>query len=252
MIDLHTHILPGIDDGPPDLETAVAMARYGQENGLTAVAATPHIDALADWGTIKTRVEELQGELAKENIELNIISGAELFVDVALLDMEVDQIPTYGDRGEYCLLELPMYQTPVYTDQVIFSLQTKGITPIIAHPERYSAVIDDPNLVLEWLEAGCLIQMNSGSILGRFGAKIKETAEIMLSHNMVQLVASDSHGLERRSLNLKETYNELVEIVGPEQARALVETNPKAMLAGEFSLSQYPRPYVKTRRYLFF
>ena len=102
-------------------------------------------------------------------------------MDIEIIDMAVGQIPTYGANGRYCLVEFPLQQVPLYVEQVFFSLQTKGITPIIAHPERYLAVVNDPNLVLHWIELGCAVQMNSGSILGRFGQKILETARILLS-----------------------------------------------------------------------
>lgn len=252
MIDLHAHILPGVDDGAPDLDTALAMASFGRKSGLTAIAATPHFDHIPDWDTIKLRVEKLSKALKKEGIEIALIPGAELYMDSALMEIDVQHIPTYGDRGEYCLIEFPMHHMPIYTKQVLFALQTKGIVPIIAHPERYAAVVEDPNLVLNWLKAGCLIQVNSGSVLGRFGAKIQETAKIMLTHNMVQFVASDAHGLERRGLNLGETFDSLVKIIGSSQARALVETNPAAMLAGKFSLSEQPRSYSRKRRFFFF
>lgn len=252
MIDLHTHILPGVDDGASDLETALAMARLGQERGLVAIAATPHFEHLSDWDAIKLRVEELGRQVAAERIDIEIIAGAELFIDSAIMEMDLGQIPTYGDRGKYCLIEFPMFQIPLYAEQVLFSLQTKGIVPIIAHPERYGAVMQNPNLVLKWLRAGCLIQINSGSILGRFGAKIQETAKIMLTHNMVQFVASDAHGLARRGLNLSEAFDPLVRIVGLPLARALVADNPAAMLTGTFALSEQPYPYRKKRRFFFF
>ncbi len=252
MIDLHTHILPGVDDGAPDLETALEMARFGQKNGLSAIAATPHFDLIPDWNFIKDEVERLSRALLKEGIEVELIPGAEIYVDAELVGMDVGQIPTYGDRGEYCLIEFPMYQIPIYTEQVLFALQAKGIVPIIAHPERYAAVVEDPNLVLDWLNAGCLIQVNSGSILGRFGSKIRDTAEIMLEHNMVQFMASDAHGLERRGLNLNDAFDSLVKIIGQGRARALVETNPAAMLGGQFSLVEQPVPYTRRRRFFLF
>lgn len=252
MIDLHTHILPSVDDGAGNLDTALAMGSYAQERGVSIVAATPHFYELPSWDTILARVEELKLEFAKAGIEVEVVAGAELLMDMGILEMRAEEIPTYGNQGKFCLIELPMHQLPIYTEQVLFDLQTKGITPIIAHPERYSAVVQDPNLCLGWLEQGCLIQMNSGSVLGRFGSKVAETAEIMLTHGMVQLVASDAHGLNRRRLNLPEAYERLTEIVGEASARELVEANPGAILNGEFSLTTTPREYRKKKRFFFF
>ena len=251
MIDLHTHILPGVDDGAADLETSLAMGRFAEEGGITTVAATPHFYEIPDWSRIKQKVENLRAEYAKAQISVEIVAGAELWMDMDLLNMEAKDIPTYADKGKYCLIEFPMHQIPMYAEQVLFDLQTKGITPIIAHPERYGSVVEDPNLALGWLKQGCLIQMNSGSVLGRFGPAIKQTAEIMLTCNMVQMVASDGHGSDRRRLNLPEAYETLVTIVGKAKAQELVETNPKGILSGDVQPQVEPTEYRKKKRFFF-
>lgn len=252
MIDLHTHILPGVDDGAMDLEMSLAMGKFAAKQGITTIAATPHLYDIAEWSQILEMVAHLKDAFCEAQIPVELVSGAELMMDMGILDTQVAQIPTFGDQGKFCLIELPMHQIPMYTKQVIFDLQTKGITPLIAHPERYSAVVDDPNLCLDWLKQGCLIQMNSGSILGRFGSKIQETAKIMLIHDMVHVVASDAHGLERRRLNLPEVLDILQEIVGKALAKELVETNPRRILAGEIVVSSTPREYRKKKRFFFF
>jgi len=252
MIDLHTHILPGIDDGAVDLDMSLAMGRYAEAGGITTIAATPHFYEVRSWPLVKQKVEELQEEFTKAKISIDLVPGAELLMDPGIMQMKAEEIPTYGDGGKYCLIELPLQQIPMYADEVLFNLQTKGITPIIAHPERYGAVVEDPNVALGWLRAGCLIQMNSGSIIGRFGSSIKETAKIMLKCNMVQMVASDGHGAERRRLNLPEAYEVLVGIVGKSKARELVETNPRGILTGDFRLEAEPMEHRKKRRFFFF
>lgn len=252
MIDLHTHILPGVDDGADDLETALAMGRFAQEEGITAVAATPHFHAVLHWGQVKAKVRELQSHFAQAQIGVELVAGAELLLDPSLLDLASPEIPTYGDQGKYCLLELPMHQVPLYTDEVLFHFQAQGLTPIIAHPERYSPVIQDPNTILTWLERGCLVQLNAGSLLGRFGSHVQAVAEILLTHNMVQVVASDAHGFNRRRLNLPLAYPRLVELVGEEQARELVDSNPRFILAGREPVRREPREYRKKRRFFIF
>ena len=251
MIDLHTHILPGVDDGAADLKVALDMGRSALLDGITVLAATPHFYEIPSWSTVKQKVEKLRREFAQAHIAVELVAGAELLMDVNLLNMKKEEIPTYGDRGKYCLVELPASQVPVYTEQVLFVLQTKGITPIIAHPERYAAVAKDPNRVLGWLNQGCLIQMNSGSILGRFGPPIQETAKVLLAQGMVQVVASDGHGSERRRLSLAEAFDVLVGIVGPTKAKDLVETNPRGILGGDFQLKEEPLEYRKKKRFFF-
>lgn len=251
MIDLHTHILPGVDDGAKNLEMALAMAGNAAASGVTIIAATPHFYELPQWSLVKEKVEELRSEFNKARIGVELVAGAELMMDPGIMDMAARDIPTYADKGKYCLVEFPLQQVPMYAEEVLFDLQTKGIIPIIAHPERYDAVVENPNLALGWLKQGCLIQMNSGSILGRFGSTIQETAKIMLNCNMVQLVASDGHGSERRRLNLPEAYSALVEIVGQARAQALVEDNPRSILAGDFQIKDEPTEYRRKRRFFF-
>ncbi|MDI9485596.1 MAG: tyrosine protein phosphatase [Bacillota bacterium] len=251
MIDLHTHILPGVDDGATDLDMALAMARDAAAKGVTAIAATPHFYELPQWPLVKQKVEELRSEFNNAQIGVELVAGAELMMDLGIMEMDAGEIPTYGDQGKFCLIEFPMRQIPMYAEEVLFDLQTKGIVPIIAHPERYGAIVENPNLALAWLRQGCLIQMNSGSILGRFGSKIQDTAKIMLNCNMVQLVASDGHGSERRRLNLPEAYAALVDIVGQVKARELVEGNPRSILDGDFQPKDEPVEYRKRRRFFF-
>lgn len=252
MIDLHTHILPAVDDGASDLAEALAMARSGVEEGLTVIAATPHFYEIRDWSRVKEKVKELQAELNKNQIALELVAGAELMLDIDILAMKASDIPTYGDQGKFCLLELPLRQIPIYTEQVLFDLQTKGITPIIAHPERYAAVVENPNVVLDWIKTGSLIQMNTGSILGRFGSQIQETAQIMLTHQMIHFVASDAHGAERRRLNLPDAFPALAQVVGSHMATDLVTNNPRAILQGDFRPQAKPLEYKKKKRFFFF
>jgi len=252
VIDLHTHILPAVDDGAPDLETALAMGEEGEKQGLKVIAATPHFDLDSDWGRVQKKTEELQKELTAAGIAVELVAGAELLIDPAILEMAASDIPTYGNKGNYCLIEFPFSQIPLYIEEVLFSLLAKGITPIIAHPERYLPVVADPNIVLAWLRQGSLIQMNSGSILGRFGSKVQRTAEIMLKHNMVQLLGSDAHGLERRPLNLAAGFLAAKKVIGGEAALKLVQTHPAAILRGERFRVEQPREYKRRRRFRFF
>lgn len=252
MIDLHTHILPGVDDGAEDLAEALEMARTALSNGINVLAATPHFFQIPDWEKIQNLTADLQKELDRAGIEVTLVPGSELFIDIEILDMPQRLIPTYAANGKYCLIELPLQQVPMYFEQVVFSLQTKGITPIIAHPERYLAVVRDPNLILQWIDIGCIIQMNSGSILGRFGQKIQETARILLEHNMVHVLASDGHAVSRRGMNLHKAYNEVEKLIGTEKAVQLVQGNPELIIQGKQLPLVDAQPYQKKERLWFF
>ena len=252
MIDLHTHILPGVDDGAEDLTEALDMARTALANGINIIAATPHFFQIPNWERIQALTEDLQQELDKAGIGVKLVAGSELFIDIEILEMPQNLIPTYAANGKYCLIELPLQQVPMYFEHVVFSLQTKGITPIIAHPERYLAVVRDPNLILQWIDIGCLIQMNSGSILGRFGQKIQETAKILLDHNMVHLLASDGHAVSRRGMNLHKAYVEVEKLIGTEKTMQLVQGNPELIIHGKPLPAAEAQPYQKKERFWFF
>lgn len=232
MIDLHSHILFGFDDGAKDISESLVMAKQAVEHQITIVAATPHYQG-QDWLMIQSRVNELNETINQSGIDLKVIPGAELYIDPQLLTMSKEKIPTYNDNGCYCLLEFPMFDLPHYVDQVLFALQVKGITPIIAHPERYGVVIDDPNIIKKWIENGCLIQMNAGSILGMFGNRVKQTGEILIEHQMVHLIASDAHSSGRRGFNLHSAADYLGKLIGDENAAGLVQKNPDLIIAGE-------------------
>lgn len=228
------------------------MAEEAARGGITVVAATPHFFQLPDWGKIQSLTAQLQEEIHQAGIDLKVVPGGELFMDIEIIDMALGQIPTYAGNGRYCLVEFPLQQVPLYAEQVIFSLQTKGITPIIAHPERYLAVVNDPNLVLHWIELGCAVQMNSGSILGRFGQKILETSKILLEHNMVHVLATDGHGFSRRGMNLPKAYEAVEKLIGAERARPLVKDNPELIIQGEPISLEGAQRYQKRKRFWIF
>lgn len=252
MIDLHSHILPGIDDGAKDLNTSIEMAKQAVNQGITVVAATPHYRNEFDWQKIQTLAIQLSTELKQRGIALEVIPGAELFIDPALEQMGLEQIPTYNNNGKYCLIEFPMLELPYYVNQVLFSLAVKGITPVIAHPERYVVVGNDPNIVREWIDNGYLLQMNAGSLIGMFGEKVKKTSEIMLQHQMVHLIASDAHSANRRSFILDRAAAEAKKFVSQEIIHNLVQTNSSQVVTGEPVKIPEPLVYKRKKRFWFF
>ncbi len=250
MLDLHTHILPGIDDGAADVGQALDMAAKAVADGVRIAAATPHFDALPDWDRLKIAVNDLQTELDQAAIPLQLVSGAELYIDPQTAALP--NIPTYGDQGRYVLIEFPMREIPGYARDAVFKLQVRGLTPIIAHPERYADVLADPNCLREWIDLGCLLQMNSGSLLGLFGSQVEETARILLAHDMVHLMASDGHSTGRRGMTMREGVQALEAIVSSAAIRELTETIPKRILEGEGVSSKTPKLYRPKRRFWLF
>lgn len=236
VIDLHAHVLPGLDDGPASWEDAVALVQMAAADGITAIVATPHM--MPDGGFVNPRqkvlplVDELRERLAELNIDVTIYPGGEVYMSPDLIARyEQGDLLTYDDAGRYMLVELPSSEVPAYAERVVSDLHHMGITPIIAHPERNTAISQKPQLVKPLVEAGALLQVNAGSLRSRHAAR--ETAKYLITHGYVHFLATDCHGVYMRRPTLAK-YVEIVRgWIGAEQADKLVRDNPTAVLNGE-------------------
>lgn len=240
MIDLHSHILPGFDDGAGNLEDAVSMARRAAGDGIRTMVATPHLLELGarDWQRdVEAGREALQERLDREGIELRVVPGAEVFITPDLAGwVSRGRVPVLGSglsEIRYMLIEFPLQQVPPFADQVVFELMVAGIVPVIAHPERCLDIIKNPDRFYEFRARGVLGQLNAGSLSGAFGPRVRETAEVLLTHNMVQVIASDGHGTRSRPCNLSLAVEVARRLAGEELAERMVSDVPRAILAGE-------------------
>lgn len=217
MIDIHSHILPGVDDGVENLKESLAIAEMAVADGLKGIVATPHFmeeGYRMSVQEITERVAELQRELDKQGIILRIYPGAEVFIYPGLSrDLEQGLVPTING-GRYILLELPMREFPTYTEDTLYDLKVMGYRPVICHPERYQQVVEDPNILHTWLKEGIYAQVNASSLIGIFGEKVQKTAELLVRHNLVQLIGSDLHSLDRRSECLVEGLARIRQLAG--------------------------------------
>ncbi|MBP2639690.1 MAG: Protein-tyrosine-phosphatase [Firmicutes bacterium] len=235
MFDLHTHILPGIDDGAKDLETSLLMLRMAAEHGTKNIALTPHViegEWLPDWERIVAACHRLQAAAQEHNIPLTLYPGAEIAIHYDNLERLKGPGPYCLNGGKYALVELPATHVPPFIDEFLFVLQTRGITPIIAHAERHPEIARKPELLLEWVRKGTLVQMNAPSLTGRMGEKTKAAAELLLSNNLVHVVGSDGHGLNFRRPKLDRAAQRITELVGAERAHQILIVNPKTILQG--------------------
>lgn len=235
FIDLHAHILPGVDDGPADWDEALQTVRMAAEDGVRHIVSTSHMVPHSPYDNSRTRLLELVAELrervAAAGIAVEVHAGAEVYLtpDTARR-IEQGTALTYGDARRYVLVELPASEIPAYTEQALFEVQLLGVTPIIAHPERNAGVMRDPQRLLAMVERGVLTQVTASSL----GAKpYAHTAEWLLRQGAVHFVASDTHGPNRRPPALGRWRERLVALVGPEQAAQLLWDNPKRVLDGE-------------------
>lgn len=225
MIDLHSHILPGIDDGAQTLADSLAMAEKAINQGITHLMCTPHHNNGKYANPAKDiihRVAELQSELDARGLSLTLLEGQEVRITGSLLEDIKNKEILFTDLDDtYLLIEFPTQEVPAYSEQLFFELMSQGHTPVIVHPERNSVFRKNPNDLLPFLEMGALTQLTAPSIVGIFGKEIQKTAKQMLKHKMVYMVASDAHNLRHRSFYLKEAYQEIKKEAGQETVAAM-------------------------------
>ncbi|WP_349408722.1 tyrosine-protein phosphatase [Pseudalkalibacillus sp. SCS-8] len=242
MIDIHCHILPGIDDGAKTFEDSAKMAKVAIEEGITSIIATPHHNHhYQNHGKeIENHVARLKEHLQNEKINLEILLGQEPRITGDFLEqLEVGEIITLCDQGKYVHIELPSNQVPRYTKSIIFELRLKGITPIIVHPERNSEIMEDPELLYELVTEGALTQVTAASLTGEFGKNIQKFSFQLIQHNLTHFVASDAHNISNRSFNFKEAFKVIEKKIGINE-KAKLQENAKAMAKGDIIYSESP------------
>jgi protein-tyrosine phosphatase len=199
VVDIHCHILPGLDDGSPDMDTSIAMARLATAAGISTVIGTPHWiedEHETDPAVVRQTARDLQAELNSRAIPLTILPGNEAFICPDLPDrVKQGDVLTLADRGTHLLLELPYEDLPTYVDDVIFKLQLQGITPVLAHVERYAYVRSDWHVLDRWVQRGCLAQVNASSLDGTRG---DDVAQDLMDRGLIACTASDAHDVTRR------------------------------------------------------
>ena len=235
MIDLHCHILPGLDDGSPDMEVSLAMARLAAKDGISDIVATPHLfrgaSNLTDFGLLAKKHKEFQAALEREAIPLAIHCGVEIRFSHNLLE----EIKTHRRNlvlagSSYIFVEFPFDYVYTGAKDVFFQVMSEGLIPIVTHPERISTFISHPELLYEMVEMGALVQANAGSLLGHYGSRTRDAVMLFLRLNLVHFIASDGHNTDSRPPVLSAAVRSAEPIVGPEAAGAMVRDNPRAVL----------------------
>lgn len=232
MIDLHCHILPGIDDGAGDVEIAVGMARMAWNSGVGTIVATPHCNLPGDVrknyisDSLARRYAKFRNVLRQQNIPLHVLPGSEVYwsEEVPALFRQ-GLLPTIAD-SRYLLVEFAFDTSCAEMDSALYVLSQLGVTPVIAHPERYFVVQQNPETVVPWFEKGYVIQLNKGTILGKMGRSAERTADYILQCGLAHVVASDAHSISRRTPYMMEIYEHLETEYSPEYASVLLVENP--------------------------
>lgn len=232
MIDIHCHILPGIDDGAQSAEDSLTLARAAVDNGITHAVCTPHIHFGRFENSkqgIASRLTDLQDMLTKHEITLTVAAAAEVRFDVQVLsEIDKGKIPYAGVwRGnKVLLLELPTGEFPRGTDQLIHLLKERNVTAMIAHPERNKGILRDATLIPKLIGSGCLLQITAASLLGNFGSQVQQCAQNMIREDVVHAIATDAHHHKKRPPLLKQAYELVSSIAGPQQAYRLTHDIP--------------------------
>jgi protein-tyrosine phosphatase len=266
MIDLHSHILHGLDDGPETMEESIQMCWICYRDGVRRIVATPHTlngEYQNNRSTILAKVKELNDALEKFGVrssefganksssfdfkkdpmtqlpynpitDLRILPGADVrFSNEIFHQLDEGEVMTVGDGKKFLILEFPFHAIPFRAEDVLFQLLAKGITPIISHPERNLEIVRRPTRYYEMVKMGCLGQVTAMSVTGGFGSKVRGFVEKLFKKRLLHFIASDAHNINGRPPILSSAVKQAEKIVGKEQAQKMVTEYPKSVLEGK-------------------
>jgi protein-tyrosine phosphatase len=244
MIDIHSHVLPGLDDGSRSIEESIMILKQMASLGFHHVVATPHYITGSSYRsnneTKMKLIQEIQNQLNKENIDITLYLGNEVYIDndIPLLVEKKEIAPI--NESKYLLIELPRNGKINDLNDLLFKLRTKNIIPILAHPERYQCLQEYPAYMDELVVQGALFQVNFESIHGKYGKHAKKLAEYILKHKKFHFLATDIHHMDSSFFKEFPTLKkEIIKIIGPEKFREVTVLNPSAVLKGEFINSEF-------------
>lgn len=238
MIDIHAHILPGLDDGSDRTLTSLRMAELAVRSGVTDLIATPHSNQRGRFENyasqeLEVRFQRLKEAVRREKLDLRLHLGMEVYAtsDMADLYREGKLLTLSGSR--YLLMEFGFHDDAYYMERVLRDVLDAGVTPILAHPERYKALQALPDIMADWVRSGVHLQINKGSLSGFFGKESFRLAVIMLNHDLASFVASDAHRADQRTPALRDTYRWIAEHYSEHLAERLLRRNPERVLRNE-------------------
>lgn len=212
MIDIHTHILPGIDDGAASEADALALARLAVQEGIHTVVATPHRNAQYpnEGQDVLRRVQDLQGLLDQEGIDLEVLPGIETRIHGDFLqEIEEGDILTVNNRTKCVFVEFNFTDVPDYAEPLFYEMQLAGYTPVIVHPERNAAFRDQSDRLYQFVKKGALTQVTAGSLTGAMGKQVRKFSHDMIEANLCHMIASDAHHVKKRPFHMKAAYEEI-------------------------------------------
>ncbi len=251
MIDIHCHILPGVDDGPQALEDSIAMVEMAAASGTTDIVATPHANPQYsfDPDVNDLKIRELR-QATRGLVHLHL--GCDFHLSATNIEDALLNPAKYAiNHRSYVLVEFSEFLIPPSSSEIFRRMQMVGMTPIITHPERNQLLQDDPEQIEAWVENECLIQITAQSFLGRFGKRAKALADHLMRTGAAHFVASDAHARCDRTPILSEAYRYVASTYGADEAERVFITNPKAALLGEPLEWSEPEPAKNRKWYQF-
>ncbi len=236
FVDIHCHLLPGVDDGAQDLEESLAMAKMAVSDGFETIVATPH--QLGNNGhnqgdDIRAGVARLQQCFDAEQIGLKVLPGADVRIEEDMVEGLCNgQVLSRGDHRRHVLLELP-HEIYLPLDGLLEQLASQGMVGILSHPERNQGILRQPEVVGPLVDAGCLMQVTAGSLTGFFGSRIRKFTDKLLSQGLIHFIATDAHDLIRRQPLMRGAFEHVAGVIDEETALVLCCRNPAKVAGGE-------------------
>lgn len=232
-IDIHSHFIHGMDDGAQNREETLAILAHARQAGFTGVVATPHVmigvyEPARE--VLEQSIEDLRADLAAESSPMQLLPGAEYYLDEHFFSLlQEGGLHPLGE-SDHLLVELPMLRIPPMARDLAFRIRVKGMVPVLAHPERYHEIARKPKIVVSLKNAGYLLQINIGSLVGMYGSGPRKAAEWMLKNNLVEFVGSDAHTPQQAQMVYGEGIETLEKYIGAEKLRQLLVDNPRRAL----------------------
>ncbi|WP_263365759.1 tyrosine-protein phosphatase [Edaphobacter bradus] len=236
MIDIHHHLLWGLDDGAATLETSLAMARMAAADGITHVVCSPHSNGQYVYqpAVIDKKIAELQHQINQEGLNLKLGRGCDFHLSYDNIQEAKADPARFSINGlGYLLAEIPDYGLSPSLTEVFYQLQIDGLSPILTHPERNATLQEDASRLVDWLRGGVLIQITAGSVMGRMGKKAERMAHELLAKRWVHFLATDAHNITSRPPKMREVFELVAQQYGPDYAHLLCVSNPLAAFLGK-------------------